>query len=151
MATLEQFIHELRERASYNDITGNSTDFEMMDSAANKIEAANKLIQDLYMNCRKGQNINQHNPYTWAECNVDLFKRLAPYMGEQTEASSEPIRSIKNVYIVKGQEAMCPDGLGRVIDFCKDSPHEFIQVETYTDDRSCKWSPHNVQLIPVKM
>ena len=42
-----------------------------------------------------------------------------------------------------GQEAICPDGLGRVMDFEED----FIQVTTYINDRSCKWGPHNVTLI----
>ena len=50
--------------------------------------------------------------------------------------------------IVKGQEAICPDGPGRVIDFCDDFPGAFIQVSTYVNDRGCKWAPHNVDLIP---
>lgn len=46
-----------------------------------------------------------------------------------------------------GQEAICPDGLGRVIAYVDDFPTQWIQVETYAQDRSCKWAPHNVELI----
>lgn len=53
--------------------------------------------------------------------------------------------------IVKGQEAICPDGLGRVIDFSDRFPHTFIQVSTYVDDRGCKWSPDNVTLVPLPL
>jgi len=48
-----------------------------------------------------------------------------------------------------GQEAVCPDGLGRVIDFHFSFPKEWVQVQTYVHDRSCKWAPHNVQLVPL--
>jgi len=46
-----------------------------------------------------------------------------------------------------GQEAICPDGLGRVIDYCLGVPHKFIKVSTYVNDRQCEWAPHNVELI----
>lgn len=58
--------------------------------------------------------------------------------------------SFKNALIVVGQEAMCPDGLGRVRAFSKKFPNEFVQIDTYVDNRSCRWSPDNIQLIPVK-
>jgi hypothetical protein len=48
---------------------------------------------------------------------------------------------------ILGQEAICPDGLGRVVSFKNDFPHQWIQVSTYVGDRSCKWAPHNVELI----
>jgi len=44
-----------------------------------------------------------------------------------------------------GQEAICPDGLGRVIKFLDKFPEQWIQVSTYVDDRQCKWAPHNVK------
>lgn len=46
-----------------------------------------------------------------------------------------------------GQEAICPDGLGRVIAFKNDFPHQWIQVSTYVNDRQCKWDMANVELI----
>lgn len=46
-----------------------------------------------------------------------------------------------------GQEAICPDGLGRVVDFNDRFPNEWILVETYINNRGCKWSPKNVELI----
>lgn len=46
-----------------------------------------------------------------------------------------------------GQEAICPDGLGRVIAFKNDFPHQWIQVSTYVNDRQCKWDMANVKLI----
>ena len=46
-----------------------------------------------------------------------------------------------------GQEAICPDGLGRVIGYADDFPKQWIQVSTYVNDRACQWAPHNVELI----
>lgn len=50
-----------------------------------------------------------------------------------------------------GQEAICPDGLGRVVNFDTDYfGVANIKVETYVDDRSCNWAAHNVKLIEVR-
>ena len=50
--------------------------------------------------------------------------------------------------IILGQEAICPDGLGRVCNFKeKRNGVEWIQVETYFKDRSCCWDVKNVELI----
>ena len=46
-----------------------------------------------------------------------------------------------------GQEAICPDGLGRVIAFRDEFPFQSITVSTYVKDRQCEWSPGNVELI----
>ena len=46
-----------------------------------------------------------------------------------------------------GQEAICPDGLGRVKTFYDKFPVQWILVETYFCNRDCKWAPHNVELI----
>jgi hypothetical protein len=48
-----------------------------------------------------------------------------------------------------GQEAICPDGLGRVIDF--DKPNKNIRVQTYIKDRSCYWSADNVTLVKLNI
>lgn len=48
---------------------------------------------------------------------------------------------------ILGQEAICPDGLGRVVAFCEEFPHRWIQVSTYVSDRGCKWDPDNVELL----
>jgi len=50
-------------------------------------------------------------------------------------------------YIILGQEAICPDGLGRVVAFEGKFPSQWIQIETYVNDRGCKWSQSNVKLI----
>lgn len=47
-----------------------------------------------------------------------------------------------------GQEAICPDGLGRVVEFSRNFP-EWIQVVTYVKNRECKWAPDNVKLVPI--
>lgn len=52
---------------------------------------------------------------------------------------------------VIGQEALCPDGLGRVIDFRDNFPVQYIKISTYFNDRQCEWAPHNVQLVPIVM
>ena len=52
---------------------------------------------------------------------------------------------------VIGQEALCPDGLGRVQAFEDNFPHQWIQVETYVKNRGCKWSPHNVKLLCINL
>ena len=46
-----------------------------------------------------------------------------------------------------GQEAICPDGLGRVIAYDLDIPNSWVQVSTYFYDRQCKWDKDNVELI----
>jgi len=48
-----------------------------------------------------------------------------------------------------GQEAICPDGLGRVSAYKDDFPDQWIQVETYLNSRGCKWSPENVRLVEI--
>lgn len=48
-----------------------------------------------------------------------------------------------------GQEAICPDGLGRVVAFRDRFPDQWIEVSTYVMDRGCKWSPCNVDLLPI--
>ena len=49
--------------------------------------------------------------------------------------------------IIIGQEAICPDGLGRVVDFDLDMPNTWIQVSTYFKNRQCKWDKNNVTLL----
>jgi hypothetical protein len=51
---------------------------------------------------------------------------------------------------VLGQEAVCPDGLGRVVAFDDGAVYGFIQVDTYVNNRSCKWAPHNVRLVKIE-
>jgi len=46
-----------------------------------------------------------------------------------------------------GQEAICPDGLGRVSDFCVVFPHEYVEISIYVRDRRCRWSLDSVELI----
>ena len=48
-----------------------------------------------------------------------------------------------------GQEAICPDGLGRVKAFEDNFPRQWIQVSTYIKNRDCKWDACNVRLIPL--
>jgi len=48
-----------------------------------------------------------------------------------------------------GQEAICPDGLGRVVSFNSRFPKEMIKIQTYINNRGCEWAPHNVTLIPI--
>jgi len=50
---------------------------------------------------------------------------------------------------ILGQECICPDGLGRVMSFDLKEPNDYIQVQTYINSRDCKWSIHNVTLIPI--
>jgi hypothetical protein len=57
----------------------------------------------------------------------------------------------KNTRPIIGQEAICPKGLGRVIDFNEVFPHQWIQVQTYVKDSSCKWEWANVELIELKI
>lgn len=49
-----------------------------------------------------------------------------------------------------GQECICPDGLGRVMDYYKsDPPHcvQWIKVTTYINDRQRQWEAKDVELI----
>lgn len=49
--------------------------------------------------------------------------------------------------IIIGQEAICPDGLGRVVGYNVDFPYTWIKVSTYINDRCCEWDVDNVELI----
>ena len=53
-----------------------------------------------------------------------------------------------------GQEAVCPDGLGRVVSFDTVDTVGIviskIKVRTYIDDRSCNWDACNVELIKIR-
>lgn len=46
-----------------------------------------------------------------------------------------------------GQEAICPDGIGRVMEFNYESKNKWIKVSTYFNDRQCCWDFENVELI----
>jgi len=48
-----------------------------------------------------------------------------------------------------GQEAICPDGLGRVSEFSDQFHDQWIRVETYINNRGCKWSPKNIRLVQI--
>lgn len=54
--------------------------------------------------------------------------------------------------VIIGQEAICPDGLGRVsrYEYGPTGEIDTIAVDTYIDNRSCHWAAHNVQLVPVR-
>ncbi len=47
-----------------------------------------------------------------------------------------------------GQEAICPDGLGRVVNFGDDDAGAmWIEIDTYIRNRACEWDAKNVELI----
>jgi hypothetical protein len=47
-----------------------------------------------------------------------------------------------------GQEAVCPDGLGRVVSFGEGcGGAKWIMVDTYYNNRGCKWDSKNVKLV----
>ncbi len=46
--------------------------------------------------------------------------------------------------IIMGQEAICPHGLGRVMGV---DPEGLIRIDTYTDNKNCKWAREDVELI----
>lgn len=52
---------------------------------------------------------------------------------------------------ILGQEAVCPDGLGRVTAFKDKFPEQWIQVDTYVANRACKWSPDNVRFVDIRL
>ena len=49
--------------------------------------------------------------------------------------------------IIIGQEAVCPDGLGRVVAYRDEPSERWIQVDTYVKNRGCRWDVENVTLI----
>ena len=49
-----------------------------------------------------------------------------------------------------GQEAICPDGIGRVADFGDGVANShWIRVDTYLRNRGCHWDHTDVELIPI--
>lgn len=59
------------------------------------------------------------------------------------------VRQAFGPHPVIGQEAITPDGLGRVTAYVDRFPEQWVQVSTYVRDRQCKWSPDNVQLVDI--
>lgn len=59
------------------------------------------------------------------------------------EESFEKIYYERQSKPILGQEAVCPDGLGRVVGVGKD----YIKVSTYVNDRECNWDPKNITLV----
>ena len=54
---------------------------------------------------------------------------------------------------ILGQEAICPDGLGRVVDYSYNpgsSNIKQIRVATYAHNRECNWDAFNVKLLPIR-
>jgi len=50
--------------------------------------------------------------------------------------------------LIKGQEVVCPDGLGRVSKVLFGACNKRnIKVETYIDNRSCEWDEDNISFI----
>ena len=49
--------------------------------------------------------------------------------------------------VIKGKEVVCPDGLGRISDYNLKFPNIWIQVNTYFDNRGCKWDPKNIKVL----
>jgi len=58
-------------------------------------------------------------------------------------------KGLNRIVPVIGQEAVCPDGLGRVVGFDWTSPNSWVQVSTYINNRSCKWDSKNVYIVPI--
>ena len=53
--------------------------------------------------------------------------------------------------ITIGQEAICPDGLGRISKVeCSICNTIIITVETYINNRSCCWDSSNIELVKIK-
>ena len=49
-----------------------------------------------------------------------------------------------------GQEAVCPDGLGRVAKIIwLNGVIDRIKIDTYIENRGCEWAPLNVRLVPL--
>lgn len=60
---------------------------------------------------------------------------------------------MKSLYsnLIIGQEAVCPDGLGRIIWHETTYTGQTIQIQTYINDRSCKWDYTNVRIVELKL
>lgn len=78
----------------------------------------------------------------YADCSEAVRSELLneDWKGEKMKTFDHP---------VIGQEAICPDGLGRVVDYLDQFPFQWIQVETYVNNRGCKWDPNNIKLVPI--
>lgn len=57
---------------------------------------------------------------------------------------------MKRPHIVIGQEAICPDGLGRVREYdIWNIPPRWVVIDTYIKNRACKWNYCNVEILPL--
>lgn len=53
--------------------------------------------------------------------------------------------------IYLGQECVCPDGVGRIVEFIKGAADAlYIKVDTYVENRGCDWHEINVRPIALK-
>ena len=82
------------------------------------------------------------------KCGYDFDVKISPKLQEDLEKLTPKKVPRKQEKPVIGQEAICPDGLGRVVAYdTTSSLRTYIQVDTYVKNRSCEWAPHNVKLI----
>ena len=95
------------------DGTGERSYYERPVDDDTKHQRAEKLIGELYLNCRDSQNINQHNPYSWAELNEDLMLRIQefiPAVETVEEFQSKPRQFRKSEPLVPVDMTQMGDG-----------------------------------------
>ena len=74
---------------------------------------------------------------------IDLKSEIQEKISGKKDNTKQETNKFENIII--GQEAICPDGLGKITIFNK--KENWVQVETYYHNKSSKWSPDNIELI----
>lgn len=74
---------------------------------------------------------------------VEMHAKCAEAL-RQAMQSSKKNNSWKSWF--PGQEVICPDGIGRVVEVRDRFPQQWVKVSTYVNDRQCEWAPGNVRL-----
>jgi hypothetical protein len=79
---LELFVDEIAETQIRNRLSNCivAARREIVDKDYNRETRAEHLLREMFMKCRDSQNVNQHNPYSWAELNPELMQRLKEFM-----------------------------------------------------------------------
>lgn len=115
-------------------------------------------VYDLIEGIKEYESMSMPIPRGWCDELSELVEKYLPKLvsdkvetplTRSMKADHPASRRFEGIFakIAKGQECECPDGLGRVIDWRDDFPHEMIKVATYVKNRGCEWDPSNVTLI----
>ena len=90
--------------------------------------------------------LREHDAQT--EYMLAVLKRMKAINAEYRRLGCAAMKPVAAKKPILGQEAICPDGLGRVTAVGPEvAGTSWVQVSTYVGNRECQWAENNVELI----